>query len=110
MLIKEVRARLGLIRQKLLEMTWIDGIYIYGPELVDQQYLTQLKFIVFFHGLRSTAAQRSAQQELHELLHAVLPLKLNIQLAGTPGMAELLEDGNPAAVALLGHTETVFAR
>jgi hypothetical protein len=107
---KEVRARLGLIRQKLLEMTWIEGIYLYGAELVDQQYLTQLKLIVFYTGLRTPAAQRSAQQELQELLHAVLPLELSIQLAGTPGMAELLEEGNPAAIALLGHTETVFAR
>jgi hypothetical protein len=93
-----------------MEMTWIDGLYLYGAELVEQPYLTHLKFIVLFHGLRLPAAQRNAQQQLHELLHAVLPLDLSVQLAGTPGMAELLQEGNPAATALLGHTEMVFTR
>ena len=110
MLLKEVRARIGLIRPKLLEMTWIDGLYLYGAEVVDQTYLTQLRFIVLFHGLRLSSAQRKARQQLHELLHAVLPLHLSVQLAGTPGLAELLQEGNPAATALLGHTEMVFTR
>lgn len=109
--LKEVRARLGLIQAQLAELPWLQGLYLYGSNVVeDPAALRRASFIVTQSGLRGSAAVREAGRELEELLGAVLPIQLDLQIVDTPAVGELLTEENPAAIALLGHAEAVFVR
>ena len=108
--LKEVRARLGLIGGQIADFDWLEGLYMYGPELVEAPRLERVDFIAVFRGLRNTSRLKSAEAELRELLAAVLPLDFDLKLTGTLEIGRLLDEGNPAAQALLGYAEAVFSR
>ena len=108
--LKEVRARLGLIAPQIGELEWLDGLYMYGAELLEVARLEQVDFIVVYKRLRSGSKIKAAEKELKELLGAVLPIDVELKMTGTLEIGRLLAEGNPAAQALLGHAETVYPR
>lgn len=107
---KEIRARLGLIQSKLEEMAWLEGLYMHGAELLEQPLLKRLGFIVLYRGLTQAPKRRAAQDQLQELLKAVLPVELSLQFTSALGLGDLLQEGNPAAKALLGHAEAIYVK
>ena len=107
--LKEVRARLGLIAPQLTELSWLDGIYIYGEELLKEPRLQRINFIIVYRGLRSASRLDAAEAELRMLVTAVLPVEFNLS-TGTPVIGRLLAEGNPAVQAHLGYSEPIFDR
>ena len=107
--LKEVRARLGLIAPQLTELSWLDGIYIYGEELLKEPRLQRINFIIVYRGLRSASRLGAAEAELRMLITAVLPVEFNLS-TGTPVIGRLLAEGNPAVQAHLGYSEPIFDR
>ena len=107
--LKEVRARLGLIAPQLTELSWLDGIYIYGEELLKEPRLQRINFIIVYRGLRSASRLGAAEAELRMLITAVLPVEFNLS-TGTSVIGRLLAEGNPAVQAHLGYSEPVFDR
>ena len=107
--LKEVRARLGLIAPQLTELSWLDGIYIYGSELLKEPRLKRINFIIVYRGLRSASRLEAAEAELRMLITAVLPVEFNLS-TGKPVIGRLLAEGNPAVQAHLGYSEPVFDR
>ena len=107
--LKEVRARLGLIAPQLTELSWLDGIYIYGEELLKEPRLQRINFIIVYRGLRSASRLDAAEAELRMLITAVLPVEFNLS-TGTPVIGRLLAEGNPAVQAHLGYSEPIFDR
>ena len=101
--LKEVRARLGLIAPQLTELSWLDGIYIYGEELLKEPRLQRINFIIVYRGLRSASRLGAAEAELRMLVTAVLPVEFNLS-TGTSVIGRLLAEGNPAVQAHLGHS------
>ena len=61
---KGVRARLGLIQSKLAEMTWLEGLYMHGAELLEQPLLKRLGFIVLYRGLTQAPKRRASDPAL----------------------------------------------
>jgi hypothetical protein len=108
--LKEVRARLGLIGPQIASLTWLEGLYLYGSALLETPRLEHVDFIVVHKGIRSAGRLKTAESELRDLLAAVLPLDFDLKLTGTLQIGRLLGEGNPAAQALLGYSEPVFAR
>jgi hypothetical protein len=108
--LKEIRARLGLIAPQLGEIDWLEGLYLYGGELLAEERLERVDFIVVHKGIRSAARIKAADKQLRTLLAAVLPLEFDLKLTGTLEIGRLLGEGNPAAQALLGYSEAVFTR
>ena len=107
--LKEVRARLGLIAPQLTELSWLDGIYIYGEELLKEPRLQRINFIIVYRGLRSASRLGAAEAELRMLITAVLPVEFNLS-TGTSVIGRLLAEGNPAVQAHLGYSEPIFDR
>lgn len=107
--LKEVRARLGLIAPQLTELSWLDGIYIYGSELLKEPRLKRINFIIVYRGLRSASRLEAAAAELRMLITAVLPVEFNLS-TGTPVIGRLFAEGNPAVKAHLGYSEPIFDR
>ena len=107
--LKAVRARLGLIAPQLTELSWLDGIYIYGAELLKEPRLKRINFIIVYRGLRSASRLEAAEAELRMLITAVLPVEFNLS-TGTPVIGRLFAEGNPAVKAHLGHSEPIFDR
>ena len=107
--LKEVRARLGLIAPQLTELSWLDGIYIYGEELLKEPRLQRINFIIVYRGLRSASRLDAAEAELRMLITAVLPVEFNLS-TGTSVIGRLLAEGNPAVQAHLGYSEPIFDR
>jgi hypothetical protein len=107
--LKEVRARLGLIAPQLTELSWLDGIYIYGSELLKEPRLKRINFIIVYRGLRSASRLEAAEAELRMLITAVLPVEFNLS-TGTPVIGRLFAEGNPAVQAHLGYAEPIFDR
>ena len=108
--LKELRARLGLIAAQIGEFEWLEGLYMYGAELLEAKRLERVDFIVVYKRLRSAAKLKAAESDLRELLGAVLPIDFELKLTGTLEIGRLLAEGNPAAQALLGYAETVYPR
>ena len=107
--LKEVRARLGLIAPQLTELSWLDGIYIYGEELLKEPRLQRINFIIVYRSLRSASRLGAAEAELRMLITAVLPVEFNLS-TGTSVIGRLLAEGNPAVQAHLGYSEPIFDR
>ena len=108
--LKEIRARLGLIGPQIGELEWLEGLYLYGAKMLDMPRLERVDFIVVYRGLRNAARLKAAETELQTLLAAVLPLDFELKFTGTLEIGRLLQEGNPAAQALLGYAESVFTR
>ena len=107
--LKEIRARLGLIVPQFAALSSLDGIYLYGAELLEEPRLEHVNFIVVYRSLRSAVRLKAAEAELRILITAVLPVEFNLD-TGTPTIGRLLGEGNPAVQAHLGYSEPVFAR
>ena len=107
--LKEVRARLGLIGPQIADLDWLEGLYLYGPALLEVPRLERVDFIVVHRGRRGANRLKAAERELRTLLEAVLPLDFELN-TGTPLVGRLLSERNPAAIAHLGHAEPVFNR
>lgn len=107
--LKEVRARLGLIGPQIAELDWLEGLYLYGAALLEMPRLERVDFIVVYRGRRGAKRLKAAESELRTLLEAVLPLDFELN-TGTLEVGRLLSEGNPAAMAHLGHAEPVFTR
>jgi hypothetical protein len=107
--LKEVRARLGLIGPQIADLDWLEGLYLYGPALLEMPRLEHVDFIVVYRGRRGAKRLKAAESELRTLLEAVLPLDFELN-TGTLEVGRLLGEGNPAAMAHLGYAEPVFTR
>ena len=104
-----MRARLGLIGPQIAALAWLEGLYLYGPALLEMPRLEHVDFIVVYRGKRNAKRLKAAESELRTLLQAVLPLDFELN-TGTLEIGRLLSEGNPAALAHLGYSEPIFAR
>lgn len=107
--LKEVRARLGLIGPQIAELDWLEGLYLYGPALLETPRLEHVDFIVVYRRRHGAKRLKAAESELRTLLGAVLPLDFELN-TGTLEVGRLLSERNPAAMAHLGYAEPIFTR